>query len=241
MSSQLLRAGTITRVRVNPVVHLTVLDQYLRQASAVKRVYGVLLGTYVVNTLNITSCFAVPVTETEEELSIDPHHLEVMKTLHEQANPSEMIVGWYASGTEDLGADTSLLHASFESATEMENLMYMFLDTSFPGDKLSVKAFQPIECTLKMDEEGDEEEAAAEVEPTSRSFLFTPVPCEVLAYDSDRVALNALNRSLSATSAVTPLKSKLEGVMQSTDKLLAMVDKALNYVTQVHTTVFVCM
>ena len=65
----LLCLDDLTRVRVSPMVHLAILDQYLRQDSSVERVYGMLLGDREMHTLDITSCFAVPVTETEDEVS----------------------------------------------------------------------------------------------------------------------------------------------------------------------------
>ena len=85
-------------------------------------------------------------------------------------------------------------------------------------------------------EEDDEEKAKEEDEDdedSTQALLMTRVPCEVLAYGEERVALKALGRSITAGGQVSPLKSKLEDVMQSTDNLLELVDKAIDYVEQV--------
>jgi hypothetical protein len=59
-----------TRVKVRPLVLLSIIDFYSRRAPTQERVIGTLLGHKLENEVTVTNCFMVPHSETEHEVGI---------------------------------------------------------------------------------------------------------------------------------------------------------------------------
>mmetsp|Transcript_1802 Transcript_1802/g.6808 ORF Transcript_1802/g.6808 Transcript_1802/m.6808 type:complete len:331 (-) Transcript_1802:2080-3072(-) len=105
-------------VVVHPLVLLSVVDHYRRveeDDSEDKRVLGVLLGEHRKGRLDVTSSFAVPFEEDENDPSIwflDHSYLEKMGGMFRRINAKEKIVGWYSTGPKIHTADLDI-HALF--------------------------------------------------------------------------------------------------------------------------------
>merc|ERR1712216_961022 len=96
--------GQYDEVVVHPLVLLSMVDHFRRveeDDSEDKRVVGVLLGEHRKGRLDVTSSFAVPFEEDENDPSIwflDHSYLEKMSGMFRRINAKEKIVGWYSTG-----------------------------------------------------------------------------------------------------------------------------------------------
>lgn len=86
----------ISLVTVHPVALFSILDHYLRRKDEQARVIGTLLGTVSDSgEVEVRSSFAVPHSESEQQVAIDGDHHRTMYELHHKINPKEVVVGWY--------------------------------------------------------------------------------------------------------------------------------------------------
>ena len=84
-------------VTVHPVALFSILDHYLRRKDEQARVIGTLLGTVSDSgEVEVRSSFAVPHSESEQQVAIDGDHHRTMYELHHRINPKEVVVGWCA-------------------------------------------------------------------------------------------------------------------------------------------------
>ena len=61
---------TENTVRVHPVVLFTICDAYIRRNENQERVIGTLLGTVADGVVDIENCYAVPHSESNEQVSL---------------------------------------------------------------------------------------------------------------------------------------------------------------------------
>jgi proteasome lid subunit RPN8/RPN11 len=89
------RAPSIT---IHPTALFSILDHYLRRTDTQQRVIGTLLGTRSEgdDTVSVRTAFAVPHSETSEQVAVDMDYHRAMFDLSQRVNPKESIVGWYA-------------------------------------------------------------------------------------------------------------------------------------------------
>lgn len=85
----------VSSVTVHPVALFSILDHYLRRKDEQARVIGTLLGTVSDSgEVEVRSSFAVPHSESEQQVAIDGDHHRTMYELHHRINPKEVVVGW---------------------------------------------------------------------------------------------------------------------------------------------------
>merc|ERR1711936_686839 len=87
----------------------TAVDSYERRGDDAKRVVGTLMGNFNNGIVEVTNCFTVPHIETQEEVAFDKEYANSMLELYRDANPSEDIIGWFATSNEVSGHST-LIH-----------------------------------------------------------------------------------------------------------------------------------
>lgn len=99
-----MAAGTLSDteavncVMVHPLVLLSVLDHHTRRQEGAGRVIGTLLGRRDGDKVEVTNCFPVPHAERgDEEVAIGKDFNRQMLALHLRCNPTETVVGWYAT------------------------------------------------------------------------------------------------------------------------------------------------
>ena len=79
------------------------------------------------------------------------------------------------------------------------NAIFITLDTTLRSGRLEIKAFVKSKVGLPGKTEG---------------VIFTPLPCEVVYFDPERVGVQLLSSTVHSTSGTTPVKSdfqQLEG------------------------------
>jgi hypothetical protein len=90
-------SGTeVSSVIVHPVALFSILDHYLRRKDEQARVIGTLLGTVSDSgEVEVCSSFAVPHSESKQQVGIDEDRHHTMCKLHHRINSKEVVVGWY--------------------------------------------------------------------------------------------------------------------------------------------------
>ena len=198
---------TENRVSVHPVAIFTMCDAFVRRNEGQARVIGTLLGTIGDGVVEIKNCFAVPHSESDDQVAVDVVHHQTMAELQKKVNSRERIVGWWSTGTDVSGSD-ALIHNFYTN--ECANPIHLILDTDVSQPGSVVKAF--VSRVLS-------------IEGVQLAREFQEVPCEVRTSESEKVVGDAL---LSET--VESLPTELEGLAASLKHLDQMVAAASEYV-----------
>lgn len=214
--TELFLEGSSTHVHVQPVVLLSILDHFVRRKEGQERVIGTLLGTAVGSKVEVTNCFAVPHAETDEQVAMDLDHQRTMHELHQRVNSREVIVGWYATGSE-ITEYSALIHEFYGRETEGREPIHLLVDTTLRSGRATVSAVVG---------------SVVGVPGRTQGTVFTPVRCEVVYHDSERAAVGMLARCRPADAALS-LASDLDHVEEATKATRAMLDKCLQYVSRV--------
>eukprot|EP00730_Choanoeca_flexa_P012454 TRINITY_DN4290_c0_g1_i2.p1 TRINITY_DN4290_c0_g1~~TRINITY_DN4290_c0_g1_i2.p1 ORF type:complete len:295 (+),score=73.83 TRINITY_DN4290_c0_g1_i2:54-887(+) len=203
------------RVRVLPVVYFSIIDHYLRRNDQQTRVIGTLLGTVNGQTIEVTNCFPVPHNENDDQVAVDVEYQSNMRALYAAVNPNEVVVGWYATGPEVTEHSMVIQDIINEEAT---NPVHLCIDTSLQNKKMGIQAM--ISSPMGAPD-------------GTQGRLLSPIECDVLIHEPERVALSMLDKSLDEPDSRVPLISDLDHVTEATVNLQEMIAKALTYVTAV--------
>ena len=160
--------------------------------------------------IEIKNCFAVPHSESDDQVAVDVVHHQTMAELQKKVNSRERIVGWWSTGTDVSGSD-ALIHNFYTN--ECMNPIHLILDTDVSQSGSVVKAF--VSRVLSID-------------GVQLAREFQEVPCEVRTSEAERVVGDAL---LSET--VESLPTELEGLASSLKNLDQLVGAAREYVDAV--------
>jgi translation initiation factor 3 subunit F len=196
------------RVTVNPVTLMSILDHFSRRNQASdKRVIGTLLGVLVNNKVTeITSSYAIPHLERENEIKIGKEIHKQLRALHQKSSPNEVVVGWYScSSTEQAGvinAKTVLIQEFY--ASECRDPIH--LSISIDPRAVAVRAYRCIPLSLDG------------VEPVAAEFR--PLPLSTLASEPERVGIGAMF----VAGGAEPL-----ALEASAGELVRMLDLVANY------------
>jgi translation initiation factor 3 subunit F len=207
--------ATENTVRVHPVVVFTICDAYIRRNENQERVIGTLLGTISDGVVDIKNCYAVPHSESNDQVAVDVVHHQTMAELQKRVNSSERIVGWFSTGAGVSGSD-ALIHNFYTN--ECPNPVHLILDTTLSGDYVSredsvVKAFVSRVLSIQGNQLARE---------------FQEVPCEVKSSEAERIVGDLL---LSEKTDHLPME--LEGLAETLKKLDGVIGGAEAYVNGV--------
>lgn len=83
------------QAEVHPVTLFSILDHFIRRTDGQERVIGTLLGHVTpAGNVEVTNCFPVPHSETEETMAINADFHAQLMALYRKVNSKEKIVGW---------------------------------------------------------------------------------------------------------------------------------------------------
>ncbi|KAI5607622.1 eukaryotic translation initiation factor 3 subunit F [Silurus asotus] len=125
-------------VKIHPVVLASIADSYERRNEGAVRVIGTLLGTIDKHSVEVTNCFSVPHNESEDEVAVDMEFAKNMYELHKKVSPSEVIIGWYATGY-DITEHSVLIHEYY--SREAQNPIHLTVDTALQSNKMNIRAY----------------------------------------------------------------------------------------------------
>ncbi|CAB4410693.1 unnamed protein product [Rhizophagus irregularis] len=209
-------------VSVNPVVLFSVLDHYLRRQEKQHRVIGTLLGVRSEDgsEVEVRNCFPVSHDETDNQVAVDMEYHRNMFELHKKVNAKEVIVGWYATGS-NLNQWNALIQ-DFYSREVMPpfQAIHLTMDTDLKNDDklLGVKTYvsAPIGISAKPE-----------------NCLFLPVPCDVKYFDAERSGLDLLASAKNDTDRSTSLFSDMDNLEKTIKAVFEMLERVTDYVNKV--------
>ncbi|TFY78025.1 hypothetical protein EWM64_g5986 [Hericium alpestre] len=203
-----------SNVTVHPVALFSILDHYLRRTDTQERVIGTLLGTRTENgdVVDVRSAFAVLHSESSEQVAVDMEYHRTMYELYQRTNPKEVIVGWYATGT-NLNTYSALIQNFYSQETAPHPAIHIALNTGTEeGQESGVKAYIS---------------SPVGVYPKPENAVFLPIPVDLRFNDAERSGLELL-------ASPTPLPASDIALLESTlQTVLGMIDRVLAYVRAV--------
>jgi len=208
-------ATTVKHVHVHPVTLFTAVDSYERRNEDAKRVVGTLLGNFNNGIVEITNCFTVPHIETQEEVAFDKEYANSMLELYRDANPSEDIMGWFATSNEVTGHST-LIHEYY--SIECDHPVHLIIDAQLKSGRMEIKAF----ISSPMGVPGG-----------TMGIIFTPIPCDVKYYEPELVAIQTFSRNKGGSKKPVGLASGIQHIAKASDQLVDLLKDLLRYVKDV--------
>ncbi|MBA0572897.1 hypothetical protein Golob_000201 [Gossypium lobatum] len=197
--------------KVHPLVIFNICDCYVRRPDQAERVIGTLLGSVLPDgTVDIRNSYAVPHTESAEQVALDIEYHHNMLVSHQKVNPKEVIVGWYSTGLGVTGG-SALIHDFY--SREVQNPVHLTVDTGFRNGEGTIKAYVSVNLAL-----GDRQLAAQ----------FQEIPLDLRMVEAERLGFDILK-----TTAVDKLPNDLEGMEVTMQRLLALIDDVYKYVDDV--------
>lgn len=191
-----------------------IVDAFERRNVDSLRVIGTLLGTVdAKGVVEVTNCFCVPHKEYDEMVEAELNYAQDMFEMNQKVNPSEQIVGWWATGDE-VTSQSSVIHDYY--IRECKNPVHMTLDTNLVGTSMGIKGYVHVPIGVPGGKSG---------------IMFTQIPSEVICYNSEVTGLRLLHKSIKQ-GAVQPM-SELTLVSEAADKLTVLIDHVLRYVDEV--------
>jgi len=210
-------------VAIQPQAVFSILDHSLRRPAEQERVIGTLLGTRSEDgtEIEIRNCYAVPHTETAEQVEVDMDYQKQMLALHLRANPREVLVGWYATSS-DLNTFSALIQNFYSQqgdGTWPHPAVHLTVST-VPGQDIESKTYisAPIGVTA---------ERAAD------SCLFIPVPHEIKYGEAERSGLELISSAKDREDRSQEVMTDLDSLERAIQHVLDMLERVSNYVNNV--------
>ncbi|RAL41959.1 hypothetical protein DM860_016334 [Cuscuta australis] len=197
--------------RVHPLVIFNICDCYVRRPDQADRVIGTLLGSVLSDgSVDIRNSYAVPHSESQDQVALDIDYHHNMLASHQKVNPKEVIVGWFSTGVGVSGG-SALIHEFY--SREVSNPVHLTVDTGFTNGEATIKAFVSVNLSL-----GDQPLAAQ----------FHEIPLDLRMIEAERVGFDTLKKT-----SVDKLPNDLDGMEASIERLLALINDVYKYVDDV--------
>ncbi|XP_071547744.1 eukaryotic translation initiation factor 3 subunit F [Panulirus ornatus] len=203
--------------KVHPVVFFTIVDSFERRNPEAQRVIGTLLGTIGVErgAIEITNCFCVPHNESKEEVAVELDFAKDMYELHRKVNPSEVIVGWWATGHE-ITDHSLLIHDYYSRVTS--NPIHLTVDTTLHGGRMNIKGYVS---------------ASMGVPGRTPGTMFAPILVETISYSPEIVGTNSTQKSKYNRQRIVESTTDLHQISEATQNMEATLEVLVSYVDDV--------
>lgn len=210
-------------VSIQPQAIFAILDHSVRRPEGQERVIGTLLGSRSDDgsEIEVRNCYAVPHTETQEQVEVDMDYQKTMLALHLRANPKEVLLGWYATSPE-LNTFSALIQNFYSQQGEGTwpyPAVHLTVSTQ-PGKDIQVQTYisAPIGVTA---------ERAAD------SCSFLPVPHEIRYGEAERSGLEAIGVAKDEDERTAALGTDIDGLERNIKLVLSMLSRVSDYVSNV--------
>lgn len=171
--------------------------------------------------VEVRNCFAIPHTETEEQVEVDVEYQKNMLQLQLRANPREVLLGWYTTSLElnNFSALIQNFFASPETGTFPHPAVHLTVATE-AGEEINARAY--ISAPV-----GVNAERAAE------SCLFIPVPYEIRYGDAEKSGLELVSGAKDSESRAAPVVTDIEGLERALEHTIDLIERVSEYVSSV--------
>jgi len=225
----LMAHSTIAALAVNiaPSAIVSILDHTNRHVSSTpsSRAIGALVGSRSEDgtEVTVTSTFAIPHTETEDQVEVDVEYQRAMLAMTLKASPRETLLGWYTTSPE-LNSFSALIQnffASPETGTYPHPAVHMTLDAT-AGANISPT------CYISAP-------VAANAERAGETCFFIEVPSKITVNENERSALEMVSSALQSTSLnnTTPIVSDITALRTTLNTTIDLLDRIGDYVGSV--------
>lgn len=171
--------------------------------------------------VEVRNCFAIPHTETEEQVEVDVEYQKNMLSLQLKANPREVLLGWYTTSLElnNFSALIQNFFASSETGTFPHPAVHLTVSTE-AGAQIDARTY--ISAPV-----GVNPERAAE------SCLFIPVPYEIRYGEAEKSGLELISGAKDNENRAAPVVGDIEGLERAIEHTLDLVERVSEYVSSV--------
>jgi len=212
--------------RSRPQAIISILDHAVRRETShtqSTRVIGALVGVRSEDGFEaeVRSVFAIPHTETDEQVEVDVEYQKNMLALTLRAAPRESLLGWYTTSHE-LNNFSALIQNFFahpETGTHPHPAVHLTVSTD-PGLPIAVRAYISGPAAVGADRAGD-------------SCFFVEVPHRLLHGDGERAALEAVAAAAATEARAAPLMSDIEALGHSVTTTVDLLDRVSDFVSSV--------
>ncbi|KAK0256107.1 hypothetical protein LTS09_009037 [Friedmanniomyces endolithicus] len=192
-------------VTLQPQALFSIIDHASRRPADQERVIGTLLGTRSEDgtEVSVTNCYAVPHTETAEQVEMDMDYQKRMLDLHLRAAPKEVLNFYSQQGEGTFPHPAVHLTVSTVAGQDVEANTYISA---------------PIGVTA---------ERAAD------SCLFIPVPHEIKYDEASKSGLELIAGARDRDDRTQLMQTDLETLERAIEQVLEMLERVSNYVSDV--------
>ncbi|ETS81011.1 Eukaryotic translation initiation factor 3 subunit F [Pestalotiopsis fici W106-1] len=215
-------------VNIQPQAILSILDHAVRRdppatPTTSSRVIGALIGSRNEDgsEVSVSSTFAIPHTENEDQVEVDVEYQKNMLNLHLKASPRESLLGWYTTSHE-LNSFSALIQnffASPETGTYPHPAVHLTVSTD-PGADVQLKSY--ISAPV-----------AVNAERAAESCFFIQVPHKVTYNDAERSALELISSAKDNESRTASLPSDVEGLARSLESSVDLLERVSGWISEI--------
>ncbi|EFW99295.1 eukaryotic translation initiation factor 3 subunit [Grosmannia clavigera kw1407] len=213
-------------VSIQPQAVVSILDHAVRRETSSTqsaRVIGALVGVRSEDGLEVEvrSCFAIPHTETDDQVEVDVEYQKNMLALTLKAAPRESLLGWYTT-SHALDSFSALIQNFFaapDTGTFPHPAVHLTISTE-PGRDIESRCYVSSPVAASPDRAAD-------------SCFFVEVPHRLLYGDADRAALEAVAAAATPAhldSRAAPVVSDVEALASSIEQTLDLLDRTADFV-----------
>uniref|UniRef100_A0A8C0FDE7 Eukaryotic translation initiation factor 3 subunit F n=1 Tax=Bubo bubo TaxID=30461 RepID=A0A8C0FDE7_BUBBB len=157
------------------------------------------------------------------QVAVDMEFAKNMYELHKKVSPSEVILGWYATG-HDITEHSVLIHEYY--SREAHNPIHLTVDTSLQNSRMSIKAYiiemEIFTSSLKYVLPGK-----------TMGVMFTPLTVKYVYYDTERIGVDLIMKTCFSPNRVIGLSSDLQQVGSASARIQDTLTMVLQYAEDV--------
>ena len=171
--------------------------------------------------VEIRNGFAVPHTETQEQVEVDMEYQKNMLLLHLKANPREVLVGWYATSSE-LNQFSALIQNHYGSqgdGTYPHPAVHLTVST-VPGQEIETRTYISAAVGVTPERIAD-------------SSSFVPIPYEIRYGDAEKSGLELISGAKDKENRSAPIITDVQSLERNVEEVLKMLDRVSDYVSSV--------
>lgn len=210
-------------VTIQPQALFSILDHASRRPADQERVIGTLLGVRSDDgtEVEIRNCYAVPHTETAEQVEVDMDYQKAMYALHSRAERKEVLVGWYAT-SDQLNTFSALIQNFYSQQGEgtfPHPAVHLTVST-VAGQDVAAHTYVSAPIGVTADRAAD-------------SCLFIPVPHEIKYGEAEKSGLELIAGARDRDDRSQLMQTDIETLERAIEQVLEMLERVSNYVSNV--------
>ncbi len=167
------------------------------------------------------SCFAIPHTETDDQVEVDVEYQKNMLSLTLKAAPREALLGWYTTSHE-LNSFSALIQnffASPDTGTFPHPAVHLTISTE-PGRAIETRCYISAPVAVNADRTAD-------------SCYFVEVPHRLLYGDGERAALEAVSSAAGSEARASQIVTDIEALSRGVEQTLDLIERVSEFVGSV--------